>query len=101
MQTGMEAFSIDPEELAGTLQRRFQSSASVTKLPGKTETGTNVVSAVWYEQYGLSSDAKLQDASCVATFIYHINTGMQTLVHHSVRSVHAPALDGRSIGRVD
>lgn len=36
----MEAFGIDPDELAATLQRRFQSSASVTRLPGKTETGS-------------------------------------------------------------
>lgn len=36
---GMEAFGIDPDELATALQRRFQSSASVTKLPGKNETG--------------------------------------------------------------
>jgi translation initiation factor 1 (eIF-1/SUI1) len=46
--TGMEAFSIDPDELAGALQRRFQSSASVTKLPGKTETGVTAASAVWF-----------------------------------------------------
>lgn len=42
----MEAFGIEPEELAGALQRRFQSSASVTKLPGKTETGHSSVSPV-------------------------------------------------------
>lgn len=31
----METYAIDPDELATALQRQFQSSASVAKLPGK------------------------------------------------------------------
>lgn len=33
--TGMETYAIEPDELATALQRQFQSSASVAKLPGK------------------------------------------------------------------
>lgn len=37
-----ESFSIDPAELAGLLQRKFKTSASVQKLPGKQETGKEI-----------------------------------------------------------
>lgn len=52
---GMEAFAIDPDELATALQRRFQSSASVTKLPGKTETGAQCSNAALLYTCGTSS----------------------------------------------
>ena len=39
----METYAIEPEELATALQRRFQSSASVAKLPGKAaDTGKEI-----------------------------------------------------------
>ncbi|KAK9846268.1 hypothetical protein WJX81_000422 [Elliptochloris bilobata] len=38
----VESFAIDPDELGGMLQRKFQTSCSVTKLPGKAETGKEV-----------------------------------------------------------
>lgn len=40
--TGLESFGIEPEELAGNLQRTFKTSSSVQKLPGKQETGKEV-----------------------------------------------------------
>lgn len=58
--SGMEAFGIDPDELATALQRRFQSSASVTKLPGKTETGKEIA---------LQGD-QLQNAAQFLTDVY-------------------------------
>lgn len=79
MQTGMEAFSIDPEELAGALQRRFQSSASVTKLPGKTETGMNAVSAI---RFKLSCHVLVVPLR-VALSIRCVSTDIQLVAHHS------------------
>ena len=35
----VEGFGLDPDELATVLQRKWSTSCSVTKLPGKTETG--------------------------------------------------------------
>ena len=40
--THVESFGFDADELAGLLQRKFQTSAAVTKLPGKTETGKEI-----------------------------------------------------------
>ena len=34
--THVESFGFDADELAGLLQRKFQTSAAVTKLPGQT-----------------------------------------------------------------
>lgn len=60
----MEAFAIDPDELATLLQRRFQSSASVARLPGKTDTGKEIalqgnvlaeVPAFLMQEYGIES----------------------------------------------
>ena len=62
--TAMEAFAIDPDELAALLQRRFQSSASVARLPGKTEAGKEIalqgnvlgeVPAFLMQEYGINS----------------------------------------------
>lgn len=38
----VESFGFDADELAGILQRKFQTSSSVTKLPGKSETGKEI-----------------------------------------------------------
>lgn len=35
----MESFGLDPDELAAVLQKKWSTSCSVNKLPGKTETG--------------------------------------------------------------
>ena len=35
----VESFGLDPDELATVLQRKWSTSCSVNKLPGKTETG--------------------------------------------------------------
>ena len=35
----VEGFGIDPDELAAVLQKKWSTSCSVNKLPGKTETG--------------------------------------------------------------
>ena len=35
----VEGFGLDPDELAAVLQKKWSTSCSVTKLPGKTETG--------------------------------------------------------------
>ena len=40
--TGMEYYSIDPEELGNDLQKKYKAGASVTALPGKQETGKEV-----------------------------------------------------------
>lgn len=45
---GMETYALEPEELATALQRRFQSSASVAKLPGKAaDTGKEIALQVY------------------------------------------------------
>ena len=60
----MEAFAIDSDELATLLQRRFQSSASVARLPGKTDIGKEIalqgnvlaeVPAFLTQEYGIES----------------------------------------------
>lgn len=38
----VEAFGLNPEELGGILQRKFQTSSSVQKLPGKNEAGKEI-----------------------------------------------------------
>lgn len=38
----VESFGLNPDELGAEMQRRFQTSCSVTKLPGKTETGKEI-----------------------------------------------------------
>ncbi len=38
----VESFGFDADDLAGILQRKFQTSSSVTKLPGKSETGKEI-----------------------------------------------------------
>lgn len=40
--TGLEYFGIDPEEFSTTLQKKYNTSASVGDLPGKNETGKEV-----------------------------------------------------------
>ncbi len=35
----VEGFGLDPDELAAVLQKKWSTSCSVNKLPGKTETG--------------------------------------------------------------
>ena len=40
--SGLEAFAIDPEELAGRVQKAHSTSCSVAPLPGKNETGKEV-----------------------------------------------------------
>ncbi|KAK9814155.1 hypothetical protein WJX72_001321 [[Myrmecia] bisecta] len=64
----VESFAIDPDELSGVLQRKFQTSASVTKLPGKNETGKEIalqgklvheISGLLTTTYGI--DAKFLD----------------------------------------
>ena len=40
--THVESFGLDADELAGILQRKFQTSSSVTKLPGKAESGKEI-----------------------------------------------------------
>lgn len=59
----MEAFGIDPGELAGALQRRFQSSASVARLPGKSETGAHTYSRLVIVHDIYSPHASLTDNS--------------------------------------
>ena len=39
---GMEYFGIDPEELSASAQKKYNTSASVQDLPGKSETGKEV-----------------------------------------------------------
>jgi translation initiation factor 2D len=38
----VESFGLNPDELGAEMQRRFKTSCSVTKLPGKTETGKEI-----------------------------------------------------------
>jgi len=38
----LESFSIDPADFGNTLQRKYKCSSTVTKLPGKNETGKEV-----------------------------------------------------------
>lgn len=63
--TYVESFGFDADELAGILQRKFQTSSSVTKMPGKTETGKEIalqgpllheVPKFFTTTYGLSSN---------------------------------------------
>ncbi|CAK0786333.1 hypothetical protein CVIRNUC_009546 [Coccomyxa viridis] len=35
----VESFGLDPDELATVLQRKWSTSCSISRLPGKTETG--------------------------------------------------------------
>ena len=76
----MEAFSIDPEELAGALQRRFQSSASVTKLPGKTEMGMCAASAVGV--YVVMPRFVNVLPLCAALSIHCVSTDIHFLARH-------------------
>lgn len=41
--TGLEYFSIDPEEFSTALQKKYNTSASVGDLPGKNETGKEIL----------------------------------------------------------
>lgn len=41
--THVESFGFDADELAGLLQRKFQTSAAVTKLPGQTHIAWDTV----------------------------------------------------------
>lgn len=61
----VESFGFDADELAGIMQRKFQTSSSVTKLPGKAETGKEIAlqGPLLYEvpkfltaAYGLSNE---------------------------------------------
>ncbi|GHP07443.1 hypothetical protein PPROV_000618500 [Pycnococcus provasolii] len=40
--SGMEYFAMEPEELANSLQKVYNASSSVAKLPGKQETGKEI-----------------------------------------------------------
>lgn len=62
--TYVESFGFDADELAGIMQRKFQTSSSVTKMPGKTETGKEIalqgpllheIPKFFVSTYGLSS----------------------------------------------
>ena len=62
--TYVESFGFDADELAGIMQRKFQTSSSVTKIPGKTETGKEIalqgpllheIPKFFLSSYGLSS----------------------------------------------
>ena len=61
----VESFGFDADELAGIMQRKFQTSSSVQKLPGKNETGKEIAlqGPLLYEvpkfltaTYGLSAE---------------------------------------------
>ena len=48
--THVESFGIDPEELGNLMQKRFSAASSVTRLPGKNETGKEIALQVcWAE----------------------------------------------------
>ena len=62
--TFVESFGFDADVIAGIMQRKFQTSSSVQKMPGKTETGKEIalqgpllheVPKFFMSTYGLSS----------------------------------------------
>lgn len=55
----VESFALSPDEMAGVLQRKFQTSCSVSKLPGKDEKDHEIMMQARLRLFGCSLCGKL------------------------------------------